>query len=78
MVVRIRFVPSLIFSLGLFDRFTLPEQDPNSRVGHFLTYANGRAYCDRLDRLIEWSDHAGECDMGSGGASLKQKGNSPG
>ena len=44
--------PVSFFSLGLFDHFALPEQDPNSRVGHFLCYANGRAYCDRLERLI--------------------------
>ena len=37
------------FSLGLFDHFTLLEQDPNSRVGHFLSYANGHAYRDRLE-----------------------------
>jgi hypothetical protein len=37
MVVRVRFVPRLIFSLGLFDHFTLPEQAPNSRVGRFLS-----------------------------------------
>ena len=41
MVARTRFVPSLIFSLGLFDRFTLPEQDPNARIGHFLSYTDG-------------------------------------
>jgi hypothetical protein len=40
------------FSLGLFDGFTLQEQDPNSRSRHFLSYAIGCADRRRLERLI--------------------------
>jgi hypothetical protein len=40
------------FSLRLFDHFTLAEQDPNFRVGYFLSYGNDRAYRGRPERLI--------------------------
>jgi hypothetical protein len=37
--------------LARIDYFTLPERDPNLRVSHFLSYANGRAYRGRFERL---------------------------